>query len=374
MSNRGYQQYEEQLRLPQAFAYQCDMLIWRNRPGLGALNHPGHASLVVRRTVNEGPWHGRAGLNFGLGAAEPEIAPESHRYVSFWPHGEMESAFDRTSARFNRNHLEDMYNELGGTGRRMLAGDRTQPREGQIVIGQDRDLQDVWGQRHEATVSVIGLSSAREDRLGLALNRIVSWAARFRTSEEFSYVFASKTQNCAGVAVRAMQAGGADAFTPLGGNPAKPSFYIVPNDAQRWANAVRLGVEECNRMLAVLRNRTRTIRISRASSKARDLMPVQEWKAKSDVPRMARGRLTTAIDKALAEYHEKDWGSHFEHQLKRLVTIIRNLHDHLREESRRDAAYLLLASQVVDVVAVLSRTADRHWTTDNYYGTKYDIL
>lgn len=369
MSNRTTAAYQAQLRLPQAQPYQCDMLIWRTGPGmLGALAHPGHAALVIRRTVEEGPWHGKAGLNFCLGPAEPEIDPVSHRYVSFWPYGDKDGLFDATSATFHKNHLEDMGNELGPTARRLLDADQTQPRDGQIVIGQDRNLQDIWGQRHQATVAVPGLTGARADRLGLSLNRMVHWSARFRESEEFNYIFASTEKNCAGVAVRAMQAGGAGAFTPLGGNPASPSFYMRPNDAQRWADAVRLGVEECNRMLAVLRNRT-----SFMAASPTELMSVRDWKSKSGVTWTVRGRLTAAIDKALKEYHEKDWGRDFESKLKRLVTIIKNIHDHLREDTKRDAAYFLLANQVMAVVRALARSGDAPWHAGSYYGTKYGV-
>lgn len=370
MSNRGVGPFEQQLRLPQAFAFQCDMLVWRNASGvLGPMMHPGHAALVLRRTVAEGPWHGKAGLNFGLGTPDPELDPASYRYVSFWPYGDKDGLFDATSAVFHKNHLEDMGNELGENARRMLDNDQTQPREGQIVIGQDRNLQDIWGQRHQAMVPVLGLTGARADKLGLSLNRIVSWATRFRGSEEFNYIFASKTKNCAGVAIRAMQAGGADAFAQLGGNPAKPSFYMLPNDAQRWANAVSLGVAECNRMLEVLRNRTRFLAVAPPG----DLMSLKDWKARSDVAWTLRGRLTAAIDKALGEYHGKEWGRDFERKLKLLVTIIRNVHDHLREDTKRDAAYLTLANQVMAVVGALARSGDTPWTPESFYGTRYGL-
>lgn len=373
MSFRGYQGSINERSLPQEQAFQCDLLVWRNAPGLGAQDHPGHAAVVVRRTVNSGPWHvrdGRAGRQ-EVGPLTPALEPAEFRYVSFWPGSRGEAGnFSARSGKFRANHLEDMEAELGANGRRLLDNDRTQPRDGQIVIGTYDNGADVWGRCPQAVVPVMGLSGARADKLGLSLNRIVAWAARFRQGNEFNYVFASKDRNCAGVAVQSMRAGGGDAFAQLGGNPAEPVFYIVPNDAQRWANAVRLGVGECNRMLEVLRNRTAHMREFLVSA-PKGLMSVQEWKTKSDVAWTIRGRMTAAIDKALKEYHEKDWETGFPKKLKALVTIIKNVHDHLRQESKRDSAYVQLASQIMTVVAELARSASEPWTPDDYYGDPF---
>lgn len=372
MSIRGHQQYREQRSLPQDLPFQCDMLVWRNAPGLSAQDHPGHAALVLRRTVNEGPWHvlGSRLRHVTAGDVNPAIRLTDQRYVSFWPgFGGGDGFFGVRNGMFRKDHLEDMEHEMSPNGRTRLSNNQTEPRQGQIVVGED-DGNDVWGQLPQATVSVPGLTGARADRLGLSLNRIVAWAARFRQGDEFNYVFASKTNNCSGVAVRAMREGGGDAFAALGGGPAEPTFYLAPNDAQRWANAVRLGAGECNRMLGTLRNRTAFMA---APPPAQDLMSPQDWKTRSDVAWTIRGRLTAAVDKALKDYHGRDWEAGFQKKLKALVTIIKNVHDHLREDSKRDGAYLLLAWQVIAVVGRLARTGDEPWTPDNYYGDKYSI-
>lgn len=122
-------------------------------------------------------------------------------------------------------------------------------------------------------------------------------------------------------------------------------------------------------MLATLRNRT-----SFMAASPSDLMPVQEWKTKSDVAWTVRGRLTSAIDKALKEYHEKNWGRDFESKLKALVTIVKNVHDHLREDTKRDAAYFLLANQIKAVVAALSRTGDAVWNERCFYGSRGRLI
>lgn len=371
MSTRGYHRYREERLLPQEQSFQCDMLVWRNALGLAAQDHPGHAALVLRRAVNAGPWHvlgGRA-LSQSHGVVTPEIRLSDQRYVSFWPGSRGNAGlFGRRNGRFRKDHIDDMEAEMSPNGRARLDSNLTEPREGQIVVGEYDDGQDVWGQLPQATVSVPGLTGARADRLGLSLNRIVGWAARFRQGDEFNYIFASKTNNCSGVAVRAMREGGGDAFAALGGSPAEPSFYLAPNDAQRWANAVRLGVGECNRMLGALRNRTAFMA---APPPGIDLMSLQDWKARSDVAWTIRGRLTAAVDKALKDYHDRGWDAGFQKKLKALVTIVRNVHDHLREDSRRDSAYLLLAWQVVGVVGRLARAGDEPWTPDSYYGDKY---
>lgn len=367
MSRKGYGTNLNELSLPQEHAFQCDMLIWNNAEGLGAQDHPGHAAVVVRRTVSRGPWRIRGDTRTdAMSPLTPAVRPNEFRNVSFWPGmAGKQGLFTTRAGKFQKSHLEDFKSEVGGHARQFL-NNGAAARPGQIVVGLYENNDDIWGQMPTSIVPVLGLSSARADRLGLSLNRIVNWAAGFRTGGEFNYVFASKNNNCAGVAVRAMREGGGDAFAKLGGNPAEPTFYMLPNDAELWAHAVRMGVERCNRMLGVLRNRTAFMQAARAQ--ITDLMTAREWKAQSDVAWMVRGRMTAAIDKALRDYHERDWEAGFRKKLDALVTIIRNVHDHLGEASKRDAAYLTLANQIVAVVANLSRKGDEPWTAEDYYG------
>jgi hypothetical protein len=362
MSKRGPTWTE--LDLEQRLSFQCDMVIWRTAPGLGVLAHPGHAALILRRERFVGPWSlvGSQTSHFP-GDAEPAMEPARYRYVSFWPYGEKKGLLDEVGGKFRRDHLHDLFQEISPSAEEALGEGRFQPRDGQIVVGVNKTADDIWGQKWQAIVSLQGLNGARAYELGLDLNRIVAWAARFKNSDEFNYVYASKTKNCAGVAVRAMCAGGADAFGPLGGNHSKGTLYMLPNDAQRWAEAVALGIGVCNNMLATLKNRTAFLLNSPV-----ELMSVGEWKTSSKVAWTIRGRMTSTIDAALKQYHEKRWSTDFPGKLVALVTIIKNVHDHLREDTRRDVAYLTIAKQILGVVGELARGGDALWEPADYYG------
>jgi len=268
MSRRGID--SGALTIPQQADYECTVLVWHTGAWLEGLSHPGHASLLLRRQKKVGPWKCQAkkaddGLEFDC---QPDYDLAKIRYVSVWAEGPSAKT-SRTGkeggvARFLSarggdllsHHLQDYVNELGDSARERLEGGAP-PRPGQIVIGRfrggDDDGGDVWGKKCEASVALPGLSPARADKLGLNLNKVVEWAARFKRGPECNYVYISKSQNCAGVAVRALSAGGADAFGALGGNPSKGTIYFTPNDMVVYANGVREGIRRVNQMLDDLR-------------------------------------------------------------------------------------------------------------------------
>lgn len=358
----------DRLHLPQAMAYQCDMLVWRSAAGAGAIGHPGHAALVLRRERNIGPWHFVGDAVKFPGATRPPTDLTAHRYLSFWPFGEKKGKsaplFSKVGAKFREDHLDDMFQELSPHAEEILNGGGV-ARTGQLVLGYDDEADDIWGQWPQVIVTVPALNGTRADRLGVDLNRMVAWAARFKNSDEFNYTFVSKSQNCAGVAVRALVAGGGEAFGALGGNHSKGTLYMLPNDAQRWAEAVSRGIDLTNNMLADLRNRT-----AHLPAGPIDLMSVANWKSTSAVSWSIRGRMTAAIDSALRTFHENRWTDGFPAKLAALVVIVRNVHDHLRTESRRNDAYLELAREVMGVVGWLARGGDAAWSPTDYYGSR----
>jgi len=349
------------LTLPQPEAFQADMLIWRSAPGMGAIDHPGHAAVVLRRQRNEGPWRYQGRVN-GRKNTRPAIQPAAQRYISFWPDDEKDGLFDRTTAKFRVDHLDDCWQEISSAAGRALGEGRFAPRAGQIVLGSDDRGDDIWGQWPQVIVSIPGLSSARQTRLGLHLNRMVEWAQRFKASDEFGYTFVSKGRNCAGVAVRALVAGGGDAFAAIGGHHGKPNIFTVPNDAQHWAEAVLRGVQEVNRMLEVLRDAT-----AHLPAGPSDLMSYRQWRTTSHVALTIRGPQTVAIDKALQDFHAARWLDGHPAKFGALVTIIKAIRDHMRRETKRETAYLELAREVMGVVAWLARSADQPWAPADYY-------
>jgi len=256
MSNQGVA--AGTLQIPQSQGYECTVLIWNNHAGVTALQHPGHAAVLLRRGVEAGPWRMRKATEAGAVeyTFQPRYDAADARYVSFWP-GFDTAKSGASSGRFLPHHLQDYYYELGDRASARLAtvgepGSTVAPRAGQVVIGNEPvagtppSNRDVWGQEPNARVALAGLSPARQGELGLAMNEVVAWTRAFAISPDYSYSMVTTSRNCSGVAVRALVAGGADAFAALGGNPSKGRLYFTPNDAETCVTGVRTGIQLVN--------------------------------------------------------------------------------------------------------------------------------
>lgn len=357
------------LTVDQATAFEVTALVWRTGGGLGALSHPGHMSLVLRRQWDQGPWRD---TNDRI---VPAPDPTEYRYISFWPGGPSDKGTklnrenhktvytSRRDATFLPHHLTDFGAELGDGGRAALDGGGP-PRAGQVVIGTD-NLDDVWGQRYQAFAHLPALCPARPAAIGLSLNRMIDWAHQFKASGEFNYTYISTSNNCSGVAVRGLVAGGADAFGPLGGNPSKGTLYFTPNDALVYVRGIARGIAEANRILTDLNVRSATTPLVGV-----DLMAADAFVRASKVDWKLRTPKLRKIDSALESYHRRTWAAAFPEKLDRLLTIIVNTQAYLAETTThsRDAALLTLARQVRHVVATLAADAGQAWSPLDYYG------
>jgi hypothetical protein len=81
---------ESDLKVKQNFDNECTVMIWRTSKawlGYGGLNHPGHASVLLRRSRNEGPF-----LAWVSGVRSRNYDHSKARYVSFWPGGDPDKA------------------------------------------------------------------------------------------------------------------------------------------------------------------------------------------------------------------------------------------------------------------------------------------
>jgi hypothetical protein len=364
-------------------------MVWHNAPGLDAIGHAGHTSLLVRRNVKTGPWYMEMTPNaiFPFDY-QPDYINSNERYISFWPAPE-----DRANPKrafFLRHHLQDYYNELGERTRQLLTWcdnrtvDNTRwdpaweyyeqhgqnwpaPRLDQIVIGTSgRQLDDIWGKEPDAQISLQGLSPTRGFALGLNLNKVVGFAAEFKGTPACDYHFVSRKQNCAGVAVRALVAGGADAFSKLWADPSKGILYITPNDAEEYVKSVKIGIERCNNMLDHLRQWAQVGMLMLGG----DLPQLDEWKRMSAVDWKMRGTLLRNIDTALTNYHRLTWQLNFPDKLVELVTIIRNTYDHCQRSrtKARDNGFKALVPKILNVVGQQALDAGTPWTTNDYYG------
>lgn len=357
------------LTLNQSVAHEVTAMVWRTGSGLGALSHPGHMALVLRRAWNQGPWRIRDD------DVDPAADDTEYRYISFWPGGPSDKGTkynrensktiytSRRDATFLPHHLIDFYAELGDRGRQTLDGGGA-PRPGQVVIGTD-GAADVWGQRVEVTVALPALCPARPLALGLSLNRMVDWARQFKASDEFNYTYISTSNNCSGVAVRGLVAGGADAFGPHGGNPSKGTLYFTPNDALTYVQGIARGIAAVNRKLADL-----NVRCMTTIRNGDDLMDLRTFTGATKVDWKLRTTKLRRIDSALESYHRLTWIADFPKKLDCLVTIIVNTQAYLAETTThsRDGGLLHLAKQALHVVAGLAADAGTAWSPLDYYG------
>jgi len=355
---------KSKLKVKQQFDNECTVMIWRTSKawlGLGGLKHPGHTSVLLRKTRNE----------------EPTFDDMKSRYVSFWPGGNWDKrtkAGEYISLR-NGNFLGhpnfDYRQELGARARGML-DDGLPARLGQILVStgtSDSDEFPDYGQLPDVVISLQAMAPNQITSLGLQINRIVDWCKKFFNSPDFNYKYISSTNNCSGVAVRALSAGGADAFAVVGGCSRKSSIYFTPNDAEDWANSVAVGIQRVNEWLQSLNNE------KSSASPWRYLPTVDEWKTASHKSLSFRGSETRGVDEALAVWHEnsKGWDEpdKFTKGFGALVSVIQHTHMHMLKDpnSARNGAYKDLARSILSVVKLLAQKAADDWDISSYYGS-----
>jgi hypothetical protein len=390
MSSLGYNLNNDDLTIPQTQDHECTFMVWHTAPGSAAKRHMGHASLLLRRVRNEGPWWVRV-MQYGNVAAvyNPDYGNNNERYISFWPN-------DGNPPDFLEHHLMDYQRELGDHAGRLLAnidnnnipaagqparqdrvwqiyqqtGHWPQPRGGQVVcgvIGVNHPI-DVWGQKYQGRVALQGLCPTRRHEVGLNLNKMVSWAIGFRASPECAWKAITTTQNCAGVAVRAMVAGGADAFGKMWGSPSKGNLYITPDDAETYAKGVAIGIQRANMMIGYLRQRVANQQAP--PNLGNDLYQAAAWKGASEMAWKVRGIMLRAIDAGLERYHALDWDRNYPEKLDEFLTIVWNTFNHMvkSKSQGRLGAFHVLCLQILEVVKQLADGSAAAWQAQNYYG------
>jgi len=368
MSNRGVNRAE--LEIAQTDAEEITLLIWNTGGGIGALNHPGHAAAIMRRDVETGPWVWNANNRHRYAYDRSNV-----RYLSFWPGvGDPEKATkvgvytSRRQGVFLRHHLEDYDNEIGERALAHLDAGAA-PRAGQVVIGEENDGSDRWGQKPQALITLPAMGRHRRRRLGLNMPLIVAWMERFRASADFNYVYISRSNNCSGVAARGLCAGGADAFAALGGDANKGSLYFTPNDAQVWANSVRRGINAANDKLVWLENffagasaaDQQMLADAKRDPKV-ELPTLAEWRADSKVDWTIRSRVTRSVDAAIQEFHSVPWNEvNYPKRFAAYTQVLAAVHQHLQQQNERTAAYTRLAAKVIGLAYALADEGAVPW-------------
>ena len=363
------------ISIEQRYSSECTSVVWTNKRFAGAISHPGHAALLLRK-------------NMKTDARKFNLFPQVVSYVSFLPSNADRNNQSLLPGSFSSDYLKDMSFETSEVTQERLQKREYSPKSNQLVaesraIG-DRYLER-WGTAADSFVSMQAMGDA-DERIGIDLNRIVYWANNFRTSPQCAYVFFSTNQNCAGVAWQALDAGGGKAFCEYFTKTPQHRLYKTPNDFIEYVTYIQQGILAANRSLDYVRNTYKQkIQANFRNSAgdffhkagagfnrviASDLYSYEEWMRESSVSFRARGFILRDIDSAVKSFHTFDWIDNFSEKLLCLLKIIKGIEDHFLESSSgsRDAALVALAKQVNQIVSQLCGSSTKPWQEPLFMG------
>ena len=332
------------------FDREAVVYVWRYK----GPNHPGHASVKL------------SGL--------PEVDGYRKSYISWWPARGVDGKGDFfTSQKSGRNwnYHRDMYNEMKPGTRRNLDKGTFQPRHGQRMVLQYETGSEEWGQEADEKIRIPGMGAAGV-LFGLDLARIHRWWEIFRSCPHPEYKYSSRNSNCAGVAILALRAGGADRWAPA----PKVAIYVDPNQVARWAHQIRETLDRHNEAAwevnQALINDGRQI-----DESVREVMSYEEWLTKSsrdETRQRFRSERLRLIDQLLLEYHTESWSTTPDVKLLLLGQIMDAINRFLRHKptSKRGDAVLNLGEQVLSVARKQEKFYRTRLQTEKDTNTKYD--
>jgi hypothetical protein len=193
---------------------------------------------------------------------------------------------------------------------------------------------------------------------GLDAVRMYRWWQVFCTSPRNIYRLLSRTQNCAGVIARALQAGGGELYAPM----PDPYLFMEPNHIRNWALAIQAKLDKFNKAMNPLYMPPAVAPVPRA---AEELMSVRLWMDKTNRGVLShRGAYVRQIDRLLTRY----WASagawtntNYEERVRILGQILDQIHKHLvhRPHSSRTDPALELGEQILATVRRQARVAHK---------------
>lgn len=359
-------------QIPQNTAWEATSVVWSGASGKGALNHPGHAALCLRRTMDSNP-------DF----AEVNMC----RYVSFIP-GASRNTNGVRPGRFTPGYNHDLKYELGRAEERLQNRQFT-PSSGQVVIdhnfygheyGGEEVFTEEWAKIADKFVSMQGMDLSS---WGINLNRIVDWCMNFWVGEDCYYEFISNSHNCASVVWRALTCGGGKAFAEIHGNCPNHKVYITPDEFSDFCVNIREGIQKVNQAASYICNTYNDKSIARdlmsgapIGWSSLDLYKPEDWKKESSVSWKTRGLILRRIDDALVKYHKLTWDGNYNDKLLEVLKIIIALQEHflVSKSGKRDAALCALAKQVFVVKSSLDTECIKMWELLDYYGVAANDL
>ena len=172
--------------------------------------------------------------------------------------------------------------------------------------------------------------------------------------------------NCAGVVVRALKAGGADAYFPA----PTPKKLMEPNMIAPWARIIRVKVEALDKKTEVLRQKAKQrltspsfVKIHSTGQIDTELMSAQKWKAVKDHEHLDKKRPLTPeivrLTSSLTQYHQYQWNDDttFGLKLKCLQSILDALLEHFSRHKDKNKQWLYIAVMSLQLIALLRSKA-----------------
>lgn len=236
------------------------------------------------------------------------------------------------------------------------------PRPGQTRLGVNERITDaagddwefpLWSQSPENKINIPGIG-ASTSFWGVSLRRMAQWWNQFKATQP-QYQALSRKNNCAGVALLGLKAGGSEAYVKL----PSVTVYAEPLQVENYANALLAKIQDLNRITQDVDNDVRAVVASKAlsptpASEIQDgIYTLQHWKQRSHLGGLTvRSGTIRDIDSAVEKFHTANWHAAFPDRLKALVDIMTAIAKHRAEkpDSKRSEAIVRLAAQVITVL------------------------
>ena len=361
--------------MAQLYDNQLTVRVWRNVKRFRLpTSHFGHASVTLRGMFLKGsPADGRRRVHISFWPSEGAGIDKSG--VRRQEGGMTEQAAQDKVSEMNR--LTALRLEVGWRQREGVAypkkwdrwlanqgvGPLTTPRKGQVRLDDTfDDGWPIWSQSPENKIVLPGFNCGRQGRSwGLSISRANKWWEAFQQTDP--HYKALSTQNCAGIALMALQAAGSEAFEPL------PSvrLYAEPAQVERYAMTLQAALDQLERMGQGLDKDVQTALATGllrpdmlAGAPKGDLWSLEEWKRRSALgPLQPRSGTIRDIDAALAQFHQHRWDTGHALKYGGLADVVRGIarHRQAKPDSARSVPLLQLAIQALSIV----RNPGPHW-------------
>lgn len=355
------------------YTQQAVVRVWRNLKVLGKMptSHFGHASVTVTGTT----------------------VPEKKQHISFWPKSSIDNhigAFRTQGGSATNYASSDRQNEMNTlTAIRLEVGycksqvppipyprewdeillamhksPLSNPRPGQkrlvdeygnvLTDNEDGVTVPLYSQSPQAKFFLPGLMA--DGRFwGLNLTRIGNWWKEFMKVSPPYQAFGRN--NCAGVALRALQEGGSDAIVKC----PNVRVYAEPAQVEEYAKELSIQLERLDTWAKTLESDIKQTIIS-GQVRVRDvpgvdvkdgLWTVDAWMKESALGVLyRRGDTLREIDESLTRFHQFTWKDAFVERYEAFVQLFLNIVKHRQDkaESKRSDAVVRLAGQILTIL------------------------